>query len=88
LAAGKVGSCNLIADERGHSEISPEKSTMDYALSFTRLFLVNDNALVGLQGLETGRLVSYSSAMVIPDSCANRYCLATQQKLVLQAQGR
>jgi hypothetical protein len=68
--------------------LPPQKSTMDYALSFTRHFLVNDNALVGFEGLETGSLVSYSSAMVIPDSCTNRYCLATQQKLVLQAQGR
>ncbi len=61
---------------------------MDYALSFTRHVIVDDNALVGIEGLETGRLVGYSAAMVIPDVCTNRYYLATQQKLVLQAQGR
>jgi hypothetical protein len=41
------------------------KSTMDYALSFTRHFLVKDNALVAFEALETGTLVSYWSAIVI-----------------------
>jgi hypothetical protein len=30
------------------------KSTMDYALSFTRHFLVKDNALVAFEGRENG----------------------------------
>jgi len=48
------------------SLISLKKSTADYALSFTRHFVVNDNALVVFEDWEMGILVNYPSAIVIP----------------------
>jgi len=69
-----VGPCDLIGGEAFQGLI-PKKHVGLHIVVYKTLPCERQCA-VGFEGLETGALVRYSSTMVIPVICLNRYCLA------------
>lgn len=71
-----MGPCDLIGDEAmPFRASSPKKHGGPRIVVYKTLPCVRQCA-VSFEGLETGMLDRYSSTIVIPGICLNRYCLA------------